>query len=270
MPELPEVEVARQGVARYVEGNRVANVMVHGANLRWPVSAELVNALPGLAIVEVARRGKYLVFKTSSGGVLIHLGMTGYVRMLPEIVPPAKHDHVDFLISTGEVLRFNDPRRFGSVLWTDSDPQDHRFISGLGPEPLTEAFSGAYLYEMSRGKGVPVKQFLMGQKVVAGIGNIYANETLFHAGIKPLTEVGRLSKARCERLAKAIKMVLLDSISNGGTMLDFRDGIEKWGQFNQALMVYDREGKPCKACGSSIQRGYWMKRSIFFCKTCQH
>ncbi len=269
MPELPEVEVARLGIARHIAGNSVATVVVHSAHLRWPVSPELENVLPGQTVQSVERRGKYLLLHCQTGSVLLHLGMTGQLRIVSTATSPGKHDHFDIIFRNGVVLRLNDVRRFGSVLWAGAEPYTHVLLAELGPEPLTGAFDGNYLFQMSRGRKIAVKQFIMDHKVVAGIGNIYANEALFHAGIRPATQAGRLSKIRTQALAAAIKDVLTTAISVGGTMLDFRDGNEKLGYFHQELAVYRRAGQPCTVCAAPIQVKRLGQRSIYFCKSCQ-
>lgn len=269
MPELPEVEVTRVGITPYISGNTVVNVLAHSSNLRWPISQELTTVLPGKTIQSVERRGKYLLLQCKVGVVLIHLGMTGYLRIVPAATVPEKHDHFDIIFHDGLVLRLNDVRRFGSVVWTGSEPLKHKLLVELGPEPLTAEFDGTYLYQKSRGRKIPVKQFIMDHKVVAGIGNIYANEALFHAGIRPSTRSGHLSKVRSLHLVQAIKTVLASSIEVGGTMLDFRDGTEQMGYFHQQLAVYNRGGLPCSKCAAPIQYNKLGQRSTYYCKTCQ-
>lgn len=269
MPELPEVEVIRIGISSHITGNTVSGVKIYGASLRWPISPELVAILPGQTIQTVSRRGKYLLLNCQSGGMLIHLGMTGYLRILSNAIVPETHDHFDLLFQDGIILRLNDVRRLGSVLWAGSTPDTYKLLVDLGPEPLTDDFDGTYLYQKSRARKVTVKQFIMDPKVVAGVGNIYANEALFHAGIRPTTPAGRLSKARSLALVAAIKSVLTASIKAGGTMLDFRDGTEKLGYFHQKLVVYGRDGQPCTICNTPIQFNRIGKRSIYYCKTCQ-
>ena len=269
MPELPEVEVTRVGISRHIGGNTIANIVAHSDNLRWPISPELSSILPGQTIQSVERRGKYLLLNCQAGGVLIHLGMTGYLRILSTAIAPGMHDHFDLVFHDGVVLRLNDVRRFGSMVWAGSDPQSHKLLADMGPEPLTSDFDGAYLYQKTRGRKITIKQFLMDHKVVAGIGNIYANEALFHAGIRPTTPAGKLSKARNIGLVTAIKSVLTTSIKVGGTMLDFRDGNEKTGYFHQQLAVYRRSGQPCVVCATPIQQNRVGQKSIYYCMTCQ-
>lgn len=269
MPELPEVEIVRAGITRHISGNTIVQVLAHSANLRWPISQELATILPGQIVLSVERRGKYLLLHCQTGVVLVHLGMTGYLRIVSAATVPDKHDHFDIVFLDGIVLRLNDVRRFGAVLWAGADPQAHELLVGMGPEPLTDEFDGSYLYLKSRGRKITVKQFIMDHKVLAGVGNIYANEALFHAGIRPTKPAGQLSKTRSQELASAIKSVLNASIKVGGTMLDFRDGTEKLGYFQQQLKVYKRGGLPCKVCATPIQLIRVGQRSNYFCKTCQ-
>ncbi|MDD2540646.1 MAG: bifunctional DNA-formamidopyrimidine glycosylase/DNA-(apurinic or apyrimidinic site) lyase, partial [Desulfuromonadaceae bacterium] len=211
----------------------------------------------------------YLLINCPAGTALIHMGMTGYLRLVTEVTLPGKHDHFDIIFKNGIVLRLNDVRRFGSVIWAGSNPQQHALLAELGPEPLTGKFNGVTLYQKSRGRKITIKQFLMDHKVVAGIGNIYANEALFHAGILPTTPAGQLTKTRIVKLVAVIKAVLANSIRVGGTMLDLRDGVEKFGYFHQELMVYRRSGLPCVRCSTLIQQDRLGKRSIYYCKKCQ-
>lgn len=269
MPELPEVEIARAGITKHISGNTITQVVAHSASLRWPISPELAKILPGQIVQAVERRGKYLLLQCPAGVVLIHLGMTGELRIVSADLAPGKHDHFDLIFHDGVVLRLNDVRRFGSVIWAGSEPHTHELLSEMGPEPLGEEFDGGFLYQKSRGRKITIKQFLMDHKVVAGIGNIYANESLFHAGIRPTTPAGRLSKVRSHKLVAAIKTVLTTSIEVGGTMLDFRDGTERYGYFHQELAVYRREGQPCTVCETEIQYERLGQKSIYYCKTCQ-
>ena len=269
MPELPEVEVARLGITPHILGKTIDRVVAHAANLRWPISPELITVLPGQIIQSVERRGKYLLLHSHVGGVLIHLGMTGYLRVVSIANVPEKHDHFDIVFEDGIVLRLNDVRRFGSVTWAGINPNTHKLLAELGPEPLTREFHATYLYQKSRGRKITIKQFLMDHKVVAGVGNIYANEVLFHARISPTTPAGLVSKVRCKELVAIIKSVLTTSIKIGGTMLDIRDGTEKIGYFHQELAVYRRDGQPCVVCSTPIQQVRVGQRSNYYCKTCQ-
>lgn len=269
MPELPEVEVSRVCIAPHVTGNTVAGVAVHRSKLRWTVSPELAALLPGQIIQSVERRGKYLLLRCPLGGVLIHLGMTGHLRILQAADDPGKHDHFDLSFENGIVLRLNDARCFGSVLWAGTDPSAHKLLAELGPEPLTDGFNGAYLYRKSRMRKRAVKQFIMDHRVVAGVGNIYANEALFHAGILPTTPSGQLSDSRCEQLAQAIKNELATAIEIGLAKPDVCAGTEKMGYFPRQWAVYKRAGLPCAVCAAPIQHTRSGQRSTYYCTTCQ-
>jgi formamidopyrimidine-DNA glycosylase len=269
MPELPEIEVILQGLAPHVVGNIVTGLDVHTSQLRWPISVELAELLPGQTIQGLERRGKYLLMHCSLGTVLIHLGMTGYLRLVPSAFIRSKHDHLDINFKNDVTLRLNDVRRFGTVLWVGTSLREHRLLADLGPEPLTTAFNGTYLYQLSRKRTIAVKHFIMDHKVIAGVGNIYANEALFYAGIRPSTPAGRISTTRYHQLSDAIKQVLTDSILAGGTMLDHRDGTEKTGYFSQQLAVYNRSDEPCPRCSAPIQYKRLGQRSIYYCKSCQ-
>ena len=268
MPELPEVEVTRLGISRHLVGNAVTGVSVHSAKLRALVPPELAGMLTGQRIQSVQRRGKYLILNCTAGSLLVHLGMTGHLRILPGGRAPGPHDHLDILFNSGMILRLNDVRRFGSIHWTASDPLQHRLLAGIGPEPLTDAFSGEYLYQRSRGRKVAVQRFIMDSAVVAGVGNIYAAESLFRCGLLPTTLAGSLSPENCRKLASSIKETLSTSIATGSSM-DFCQEGGKLAYFAQQLFVYDREGKPCRRCGGPIQRGRLGNRSTFFCPACQ-
>lgn len=270
MPELPEVETARRGIEPHVVGRKVTQVLVRDARMRWPVPPELQNQLPGQTIHAVARRAKYLLLRTDTGTVILHLGMSGNLRVLPCDTPPRKHDHVDIVLDNGLCLRLHDPRRFGAVLWTQDDPLQHPLLAELGPEPLEENFNGDYLFHRSRGRAAPVKQFLMDSHIVVGVGNIYANEALYLAGIHPLRAAGRISRERYARLAQAIKQVLQDAIAQGGTTLrDFLTSDGQPGYFSLYLRVYGRTGEPCPACKKPVVQIRQGQRSTFYCGTCQ-
>lgn len=268
MPELPEVEVTRLGITPHVVGRSVAGVLVHSPKLRAMVPPELAGLLTGQHIDSVERRGKYLIFTCRAGSLLLHLGMTGHLRILPGERTPGPHDHLDILLSSGVILRLNDVRRFGSIHWTTANPLQHKLLSGIGPEPLTEAFTGRYLFERTRGRRVAVQRFIMDASVVAGVGNIYAAESLFRCGLVPTTLVGELGEADCERLVRCIKETLTTSIATGRSM-DFAREEEKLAYFPQQLYVYDRAGQPCRRCGNTIERGRLGTRSTFFCPVCQ-
>ncbi|MEJ2060444.1 MAG: bifunctional DNA-formamidopyrimidine glycosylase/DNA-(apurinic or apyrimidinic site) lyase [Gammaproteobacteria bacterium] len=270
MPELPEVETTRRGIAPHVEGHRVRRVVVRQPRLRWPVPSALAHALTGQRIDRIERRGKYLLLRTAAGTAIIHLGMSGSLRIVAAATPPEAHDHVDLVLDSGKALRLRDPRRFGAVLWTRRDPLRHKLLADLGPEPLGEDFTGAYLHARAHGRRVAIKALIMDSKVVVGVGNIYANEALFLAGIHPARAAGRLSAARCERLAAAIKQVLAEAIGQGGTTL--RDFVREDGQpgyFRIHLRVYDREGEPCPQCGTPIRKLTQGQRSTWYCPRCQ-
>lgn len=270
MPELPEVETTRRGIERHLRGRRVSAVRVRERRLRRPVPPRLEHALPGQVIEAVERRGKYLLLRTTAGTVLIHLGMSGSLRIVAPEQPAQKHDHVDILCAGGVCLRLRDPRRFGLVLWITGDPARHPLLRGIGPEPLGQDFGGALLRAAAHGRRSAVKPFIMDAGVVAGVGNIYANEALFRAGIHPLRAAGRISAARYERLATAIRAVLTEAIAQGGTTLrDFYHGAGEPGYFSLRLAVYGREGEPCPRCGQAIRCVRLGQRSTYYCPGCQ-
>ena len=270
MPELPEVETARRGIAPHLVGRRVAAVTVRDRRLRWPVPARLLRELPGQRIEEVTRRGKYLLLRTGAGTAILHLGMSGSLRVLPKATPAQKHDHVDLVMDSGLALRLRDPRRFGTLLWTVKDPGEHALLKKLGPEPLDEGFGGAHLFEASRGRKLAVKLLIMNSQIVVGVGNIYASESLFLAGIRPGRAAGRVSRAEYNALAKAIKKVLSASIKAGGTTLrDFMRENGEPGYFSQRLRVYGREGERCYRCGGTIVAKVTGQRSTYYCPKCQ-
>ena len=269
MPELPEVETTRRGLAPHVEGKHVRAVLLRRPDLRWPIPAEISRELPGQRIDAVRRRAKYLLLDTAAGSALLHLGMSGSLRVLPGKTPPTTHDHVDLQLSSGRVLRFNDPRRFGCLLW-QAPGQTHELLRGLGPEPLDEEFDGDYLFELARGRKVPVKSFLMDQRIVVGVGNIYAAESLFRAGISPLREAGRVSRERYALLADAVKDILAHAIARGGTTLrDFISPDGSPGYFEQELAVYGRGGEACPNCGRRLKEASIGQRASVWCGHCQ-
>ncbi|MGH8372569.1 MAG: bifunctional DNA-formamidopyrimidine glycosylase/DNA-(apurinic or apyrimidinic site) lyase [Gammaproteobacteria bacterium] len=270
MPELPEVETTRRGIEPHLLGRIITSLSVRERRLRWPIPRALLNTLPGQRIDAVMRRGKYLLLQTAAGTAILHLGMSGSLRVLPAITPPQKHDHVDIVLDNGQLLRLRDPRRFGTLLWTTADPFRHKLLRTLGPEPLSEDFSGAYLFEKSRKRKVAVKSFIMDSHVVVGVGNIYASETLFLAGIHPQRAAGRISKLRYELLADSIRTVLTAAIQAGGTTLrDFvrEDGAP--GYFRQHLRVYDHAGQPCERCKTPIMASVTGQRATYYCPRCQ-
>jgi formamidopyrimidine-DNA glycosylase len=271
MPELPEVETTRRGVAPWVEGVRVTGVVLRQPRLRWPVPASLARELPGRRVLAAGRRAKYLLFGTEGDRTLmLHLGMSGSLRVLQQPAPPGPHDHLDLLLESGRVLRFNDPRRFGSVDWIAGDPHQHPLLRGLGPEPLGADFDAAYLAASCRGRKVAIKQHIMNGRIVVGVGNIYASESLFRARIHPARAAGRIGTARLAGLVDAIRAVLEDALREGGTTLrDFAWGEGRRGYFRPRLAAYDRGGEPCLRCGGTIRQLTQGQRSTWYCPGCQ-
>ena len=273
MPELPEVETTRRGIAPHCEHQVIDKVIVRDGRLRWPVPDHLPELLQGATITEVDRRAKYLLIRVRSaqteGTLIVHLGMSGSLRVITDNSQPLLHDHIELTLRNGVTLRFNDPRRFGCWLWTDT-PESHRLLASLGPEPLAAEFNGPYLYRLSRGKKVPVKSFVMDNHVVVGAGNIYANEALFKAGIHPKRAAGRISLDRYHRLAEAIRETLSAAILMGGTTLrDFVNSDGKPGYFAQSLLVYGRGGEPCRECGQPLKEIRMSQRATVYCANCQ-
>jgi formamidopyrimidine-DNA glycosylase len=269
MPELPEVETTLRGIEPHLQNQRIARVEVRDPRLRWPVPDE-VQLAEGQIITALRRRGKYILIELERGGLLLHLGMTGSLRILTESRIPEKHDHVDISLENGVYLRFNDPRRFGAFLWTGDALGQHALIRKLGPEPLSAAFTADYLYECSRSRTVAVKNFIMNGHIVVGVGNIYASEALFMAGIHPNRAAGRISRQRYQGLVDAIRDVLSRAIAQGGTTLrDFSDSDGMPGYFAQELLVYDRAGAACFQCASPVRQKVIGQRSSYFCSTCQ-
>jgi formamidopyrimidine-DNA glycosylase len=269
MPELPEVETSRRGIAPWVEGQTVSEVIVRDRRLRWPVPTDIDRLLPGQKIRSLSRRAKYLLFETDAGTVMLHLGMSGSVRIIDADEPAAKHDHVDIQLQSGKALRFRDPRRFGSLLWT-RDAGEHVLLRHLGPEPLSTEFDGEYLWQKARGRRVSIKQFIMNASVVVGVGNIYASEVLFLAGIHPKRAAGRIAADRMTLLVATIKSVLQRAIEAGGTTLkDFYGGDGEPGYFQQQLEVYGRDEESCNRCKNEISLIVLGQRSTFYCKRCQ-
>lgn len=269
MPELPEVETSRRGIAPWVEHQQVRKVTIRERRLRWPVPHDIDRHLPGSFISALTRRAKYLLFTTEGGTLLLHLGMSGSLRIVDPAEPAGKHDHVDIEVGNGKALRFRDPRRFGSLLWT-ADPMKHPLLANLGPEPLSEEFDGAHLWNAARGRRLAVKSFIMNAAVVVGVGNIYASESLFLARIHPKRRADRISATRMALLAASIKAVLERAIAAGGTTLrDFHGGDGEPGYFRQQLDVYDRGGLPCRVCGTLITVAVIGQRSSYYCRRCQ-
>lgn len=269
MPELPEVEVTRLGIADRLVGTRIAGAAVHSAKLRSLVPSGLPRILTGQIIRTVERRGKYLIITCEAGSLLLHLGMTGHLRLVFVDSTAGPHDHFDLLLDSGLMLRLNDVRRFGSIHWTASDPLQHKLLQGIGPEPLTPELCGEYLFRKSRGKKVALQRFLMDSSIVAGIGNIYAAESLFRCRMLPYHPAGALTLEDCNRLSDCIKETLSRSIAAGRSTMDFTVAEEKLAYFPQKLYVYGRQDKPCLECGGAIKRGRLGTRSTFYCPNCQ-
>jgi len=270
VPELPEVETTLRGIEPYLLNQHIAKVRVRDSRLRWPVPAS-VKLATGQQLVSLRRRGKYLLFELERGGFIIHLGMSGSLRVLDNETPAQKHDHFDIELSNGKCLRFNDPRRFGAFLWVEGHIDDHALLSRLGPEPLSNDFTPDYLYRRSRSRKVAIKAFIMNGQVVVGVGNIYASEALFMAGIHPRRAAGRVSLPRYRGLSDAIRDVLGRAIQEGGTTLrDFVNAEGAPGYFAQNLLVYERAGKACFQCGSVIRKNVIGQRSSYYCPRCQH
>ena len=269
MPELPEVETTCRGIAPHITGKRVTRVIVRNPNLRWPVSARLGKELAGQTINSVSRRAKYLLLHTDAGTAILHLGMSGSLRLIKTTAPVGKHDHVDIVFNK-RALRLTDPRRFGSLHWTRRPPEQHRLISALGREPLGDNFTGDYLYQCSRDRKVAIKQFIMNSHIVVGIGNIYASEALYMAGIHPKRAAGKVSRKKYQLLAEVIREVLNDAIAQGGTSLrDFVNGHGQPGYFKLHLNVYGKAGEPCISCRIPIREIRQGQRSTFYCPKCQ-
>lgn len=269
MPELPEVETIRRGLAPHLAGRTVTRVLLRRPDLRWPIPREVETCLPGQRIAAVGRRAKYLLLDTQAGSALLHLGMSGSLRVLPEATPARPHDHVDIELGDGQLLRFNDPRRFGCLLW-QAPGETHPLLENLGPEPLSEDFSGDYLFATSHGRKAPIKTFLMDQSVVVGVGNIYAAEALFAAGISPLRAAGNVSRERYVALAEAVKTILTRAIERGGTTLrDFIHPDGAPGYFEQELLAYGRGGQPCPRCARPLKQARIGQRATVWCGHCQ-
>jgi formamidopyrimidine-DNA glycosylase len=269
MPELPEVEITRQGLLPLIN-QRVKNVVIRNASMRWPIPSHLVTTLDNKKLLSLKRRAKYILAEFENGTLLLHLGMSGHISLLDRSYPPEKHDHFDIQFHNQQVLRLTDPRRFGAVLWAGEAPQDHVLLSSLGPEPLGDLFNGAYLHQQLRRRKAPIKNTIMDAHLVVGVGNIYANESLFRANISPQLPSNQLSLPTCERLASEIKATLRAALEAGGSSLkDFAAVDGNPGYFQQSYFVYSRTGKPCKVCGTLIKNIRLGQRSTFFCQTCQ-
>ncbi len=271
MPELPEVEITRRGVAGPLTGHRVSDVIVRNGALRWPVPAHLSVSLPGQTLRAIDRRAKYLLLRFEHGTLILHLGMSGSLRVLDAGTPPEKHDHVDIVFSEPAlVLRLRDPRRFGAVLWHEGRDHDHSLLAGLGPEPLGEAFDGVTLHRALARRQCAIKLAIMDSSVVVGVGNIYASESLFRARIRPGTAAHRLTRPQTARLAGEIRQTLRDALAAGGsTLRDFMHADGQPGYFQQTYFVYGRAGEPCRVCATPIRSRRMSNRSTFFCPVCQ-
>lgn len=270
MPELPEVETVRRGIEPHIVGHLFEKINVYNDSLRYPVTPGLTRILAGQLVLSVQRRAKYLIIAVDKGSLIIHLGMSGSLRLVKKEEVLGKHDHVDMMLSGTMSLRFNDPRRFGLVLWITGDPMSHRLFCRLGPEPLSAIFDGAYLYAQSRQRRCSIKAFIMDQCVVVGVGNIYACEALFQARISPKRLAGNVSHARYVVLVAVIQSILKEAIRQGGTTIqDFVDSRGKPGYFQQKLQVYQRTGQDCSSCQRAIKRIKQAQRSTFYCAHCQ-
>lgn len=276
MPELPEVETTLRGLSPHLSGQRIKQITIRNPHLRWPIHENLPGILRKQTIRSLHRRAKYLLLQCDSGTLILHLGMSGSLRILPANTPAEKHDHFDLLLENGTLMRLRDPRRFGAVLWhpeptgSQRDISRHPLLSKLGPEPLLEDFDAQYLYAATRKRSAAIKQVIMDSHVVVGVGNIYASESLFHAGIRPQLHAGKLSLPRCARLVQTIRDTLSASIAQGGsTLRDFTDSNGKPGYFQQNYAVYSRTGEPCRVCGTTVKQIVQGQRSTFYCPTCQ-
>lgn len=271
MPELPEVETVRRGLEPHWVGRRIERVLVREPRLRWPVPKTLARRAQGRVVASLTRRGKYLIATLDSGDRLVlHLGMSGRLLVLDAAHPLKKHDHVDFELEDGRLVRFNDPRRFGALLLWEREAPTHVLLAGMGPEPFSPEFDGDYLFARSRGREAPVKNFVMDGRIVVGAGNIYAAESLFRAGIRPTRAAGRLTRAECHRLAATIRTVLSEAVTLGGTTLrDFFGADGASGYFQQELFVYGRDGQPCRVCRSPIRHLVIGQRASCYCPRCQ-
>lgn len=270
MPELPEVETTRRGIEPAIAARVIDRVVVREPRLRWRVPSELPAAAAGQRVRELRRRAKYLLFDLERGTMILHLGMSGSLRIVPAVTAPVLHDHVDIVLDSGVCLRFNDPRRFGSLLWTTDDPLTHPLLNSLAPEPLSDEFDADYLAGAAKGRSVAIKQLIMNSQLVVGVGNIYASEALFRAGIRPRRSAARITKAEFAALVKSIKQVLREAIRSGGTTLrDYVNPEGMPGYFRQKLFVYERTGEPCRVCRTPIRQVVQGQRSTYFCPGCQ-
>ena len=271
MPELPEVETTRRGIEPWLVGHRIEEVVVRDRRLRWPVSRDLPGRLRGSTVHAVRRRAKYLLIATDAGTAILHLGMSGSLRVMDATAPPLAHDHVDIVLDSGRCLRFNDPRRFGCLLFTASDPLKHRLLANLAVEPLSPEFDGDALWRIARRRRAAIKIFIMDSRAVVGVGNIYASEALYRAGIRPGLAAGKVSRERMKILVEKIREVLTEAIGAGGTTLrDYVDPAGMPGYFRRQLFVYERAGQPCRKCRTRIRQYVQGQRSTYWCPRCQH
>jgi len=270
VPELPEVETTRRGIEPHVVGRRIRQLLVHDRRLRWPVDPGIATAIAGRVIQRAGRRAKYLLLETDAGTLILHLGMSGSLRVLPASTPRIVHDHVDIELDSGQTLRFNDPRRFGSLFFTTGDPKSHPLLRHLAPEPLEDEFNADYLWKITRRRAVAIKQLIMNSRLVVGVGNIYASEALFRARIRPRRQARSLTRQECARLVRAIKATLTMAVKVGGTTLrDYVGADGNPGYFRQKLYVYERAGKPCRVCRQPIRQFTQGQRSTYWCANCQ-
>jgi formamidopyrimidine-DNA glycosylase len=270
MPELPEVETTRRGVDPHVVGRRIVALAVHEPRLRWRVPDSLAAEVAGQRVRQTGRRAKYLLIELESGTLLLHLGMSGSLRVLPAETPRLLHDHFDLLLDSGLTLRFNDPRRFGSLHYVTGSPLEHPLLRRLAPEPLEDTFNAEYLWRITRKRKVSIKQLLMNSSLVVGVGNIYASEALFRARIRPKRQARSLTRPEAAKLARAVRAVLTLAIKVGGTTLrDYVGADGNPGYFRQKLYVYERAGKPCRVCGAPVKQIAQGQRSTYYCPSCQ-
>jgi formamidopyrimidine-DNA glycosylase len=270
LPELPEVETTRRGIEPYAVGRKIVRLAVHEPRLRWPVAKDMPRQVEGQHILATGRRGKYLLFDLDSGTLLLHLGMSGSLRVLPSATARKLHDHVDLVLDSGQSLRFNDPRRFGSLHYTSGPAEEHRLLKRLAPEPFDSRFSADYLWSVTRRRRVAIKQLLMNSHLVVGVGNIYANEALFRARIRPQRQARRLTRAEAARLVRAVRTVLRGAIRSGGTTLrDYVGADGAAGYFRQKLFVYERATQACRICRGKVRHLNQGQRSSYYCPTCQ-
>ena len=270
MPELPEVETSRRGIEPHLKNRTITNIIIRQHKLRWPIPKDLPSLAKGKKILDVCRRAKYIYLKLDNGNIIIHLGMSGSLRICTNKTPPEKHDHIDITVSSNKILRLRDPRKFGCVLWEPADINQHRLISPLGPEPLEDVFNAEYLHKKASKRQCSIKSFIMNSHIVVGVGNIYASESLFRAGINPKRKAGNISLSRMKKLVEAIKLTLELAIEEGGTTLKDFTGINgQPGYFAQKLLAYGRNGKKCMSCDGIIKQITQQARSTYYCSTCQ-